>query len=93
MEESIFDLWEFENYLTDEFFNGNEESEIESLIKERLKSDDDFRNQYELWLEESGNESWRKYYQFLLDEEDAAWENMFPEGDDDNSISDYLTKE
>lgn len=93
MEESIFDLWEFENYLTDEFFNGNEESEIESLIKERLKSDDDFRNQYELWLEESGNESWREYYQFLLDEEDTAWENMFPEGDDDNSISDYLTKE
>lgn len=93
MEESIFDLWEFENYLTDEFFNGNEESEIESLIKERLKSDDDFRNQYELWLEESGNESWREYYQFLLDEEDAAWEKMFPEGDDDDSITDYLTKE
>jgi hypothetical protein len=93
MEESIIDLWEFENYLTDEFFNGNEESEIESLIKERLKSDDDFRNQYELWLEESGNESWREYYQFLLDEEDEAWENMFPEGDEDDAITDYLTKE
>ena len=93
MEESIFDLWEFENYLTDEFFNGNEESEIESLIKERLKSDDDFRNQYELWLEESGNESWSEYYQFLLDEEDAAWEKMFPEGDEDDAITDYLTKE
>ncbi len=92
MEENTFDLWEFENYLTDEFFNGNEESEIALLINERLQSDDDFRTRYELWLEHSGNDSWKEYYQTLEDEENMAWENIFPDGDEDDAITDYLTK-
>lgn len=93
MKENTFDSWEFENFLIDEFFNGNEKSEIASLINERLKSDENFINQYELWLEESGYKDWEEYYQFLEDEKEAAWDGMFPEGDDDDSISDYLTKE
>jgi hypothetical protein len=92
--EKEFDLYEFENYLTEEFFNGNEVSEIEVLINERLKSDKEFGNQYELWLDESGNDSWKDYYLFLLEEEETAWENIFTEDeDDDDAITDYLTKE
>lgn len=91
--ETEFDQYEFENYLTDEFFNGNEKDEIGSLIKKRLAEDEEFNEQYELWLEESGCDSWKEYYQLLKDEEDIAWENMFPDGDEDDSITDYLTKD
>lgn len=95
--ENKFDPYEFENYLSDEFFSENEKSEIGSLIKQRLSKDDDFRVQYEQWLEESGYDSWKDLYKELEQEQqdqiDIAWENMFPEGDDDDSISDYLTKE
>lgn len=95
--ENKFDLYEFENYLSDEFFSENEKSEIGSLIKQRLSKDDDFRVQYEQWLEESGYDSWKDLYKELEQEQqdqiDIAWENMFPEGDDDDSISDYLTQE
>ena len=95
--ENKFDPYEFENYLSDEFFSENEKSEIGSLIKQRLSKDDDFKEQYEQWLEESGYESWKDFYKELEQEQqdqiDIAWENMFPEGDDDDSISDYLTKE
>ena len=95
--ENKFDPYEFENYLSDEFFSENEKSEIGSLIKQRLSKDDDFRVQYEQWLEESGYDSWKELYKELEQEQqdqiDIAWENMFPEGDDDDSISDYLTKE
>ena len=34
--EKEFDQYEFENYLTDEFFSGNELSEIKKLIKIEL---------------------------------------------------------
>ena len=95
--ENKFDPYEFENYLSDEFFSENEKSEIGSLIKQRLSKDDDFRVQYEQWLEESGYDSWKDLYKELEQEQqdqiDIAWENMFPEGDDDDSISDYLTQE
>jgi len=95
--ENKFDPYEFENYLSDEFFSENEKSEIGSLIKQRLSKDDDFRVQYEQWLEESGYDSWKELYKELEQEQqdqiDIAWENMFPEGDDDDSITDYLTKE
>ena len=95
--ENKFDPYEFENYLSDEFFSENEKSEIGSLIKQRLSKDDDFRVQYEQWLEESGYDSWKDLYKELEQEQqdqiDIAWENMFPEGDDDDSITDYLTKE
>ena len=95
--ENKFDPYEFENYLSDEFFTENEKSEIGSLIKQRLSKDDDFRVQYEQWLEESGYDSWKELYKELEQEQqdqiDIAWENMFPEGDDDDSITDYLTKE
>lgn len=95
--ENEFDPYEFENYLSDEFFSGNEKSEIGGLIKQRLLKDDDFRVQYEQWLDESGYDSWKEFYKELEQEQqdqiDIAWENMFPEGDDDDSISDYLTKE
>ena len=95
--ENKFDPYEFENYLSDEFFSENEKSEIGSLIKQRLSKDDDFRVQYEQWLEESGYDSWKDLYKELEQEQQEqiviAWENMFPEGDDDDSISDYLTQE
>ena len=95
--ENKFDPYEFENYLSDEFFSENEKSEIGSLIKQRLSKDDDFRVQYEQWLEESGYDSWKELYKELEQEQQdqivIAWENMFPEGDDDDSISDYLTQE
>jgi len=91
--ENEYEQYEFENYLTNEFFSGNEKREIGSLIKQRLSTDEDFKELYEQWLEESGYESWKEFYQILKDEEDMAWENMFPEGDDDDSITDYLTQE
>jgi len=74
--EKEFDQYEFEEYLTDEFFNGNEKSEIGVLIKDRLATDDDFKEQYELWLEETSYRNWKEYYQFLQDEEDMAWDIM-----------------
>ena len=49
--------------------------------------------QYDQWLEESGYESWKDFYKTLHDEDDIAWENMFPNGDEDDEITDYLTKE
>lgn len=76
--EKEFDQYEFENYLTDEFFNGNEFEEIDDLIKKQLASNSDFREQYELWLEESDYKNWEEFYQFLLDEEDLAWDIMKP---------------
>ncbi|MDO9152771.1 MAG: hypothetical protein Q7U47_03530 [Paludibacter sp.] len=91
--ETEFDQYEFENYLTDEFFNGNEKDEIATLIKKRLVDDEEFNEKYEQWMEESGYNSWKDYYQVLQDEEDMAWTSGFPEGDDDDSITDYLTKE
>jgi hypothetical protein len=91
--EQGFDQNAFENYLIDEFFAGNDKEEIKKLIKQRLKEDSGFKEQYELWLEESAYKSWKKFYKVLKDEEDMAWRNMFPNGDDDDSITDYLTKE
>ncbi len=79
-----FDQYEFENYLTDEFFNGNEKAEIASLIKKRLATDNDFKVRYEQWLEESSNESWKDFYIYLQDEEDSAWKNMYPNGDEND---------
>ena len=79
--EKEFDQTEFENYLTDEFFNGNEENEIARLIKQQLTDDEDFKKQYSKWIEESSYESWNDYYQFLQDEEDLAWNIMFSDRD------------
>lgn len=93
MEENTFDSWEFENYLTDEFFNGNELSEIKKLINDRLNNDAEFAENYELWLEEVGYDNWQEFYNEQKLETEAAWENMFPEGDEDDAITDYLTKE
>ncbi len=81
--EKEFDELEFENYLTDEFFSGNEKSEIGKLIKQRMAEDNDFKEHYELWLEESSYDSWKEYYKELQDQEDSAWENMYPNRDDD----------
>lgn len=91
--EKEFDQYEFENYLTDEFFSGNELSEIKKLIKDRINNDAEFAENYELWLEEAGYDSWLEFYNEQKLEAEAAWENMFPEGDEDDSITDYLTKE
>ena len=92
--ENEFDQYEFENYLKDEFFNENEKDLIGSLIKKRLATDEDFEEQYELWLEESGYYSWKHYYEILKGEVDIAYlESFFPEGDEDDSITDYLTKD
>lgn len=74
--EKEFDQYEFENYLTDEFFNGNEESEIGNLINKRIASDNDFKKQFELWLEESEYKSWEEFYQVLLDAEFMALDGM-----------------
>jgi len=67
-----FDSYEFENYLTDEFFDGKTESEISDLVENRLASDNDFREQYSLWLEKSDYESWKEFYLFLQDIEDES---------------------
>jgi hypothetical protein len=81
--ENNFDQYEFENYLTDEFFNGNDKSEAESLIRKRLITDTIFKEQYEQWIEESSYKSWKDYYQFLQDEEDIDWVNMHPNDAED----------
>ena len=91
--ETEFNEYDFENYLTDEFFNGNEKSDIGSLIKQRLATDEGFKEKYELWLEESGYENWKEFYKTLQDEDNIAWKRMFPNGDEDDEITDYLTKE
>lgn len=74
--EKEFDQYEFENYLIDEFFNGNEFEDIGDLIKKQLASNSNFREQYELWLEESIYRNWKEHYQFLQDEEDMARDIM-----------------
>ena len=91
--EKEFDQYEFENYLTDEFFSGNELSEIKKLIKDRINNDAEFAEKYELWLEEVGYDNWQEFYNEQEAEKDAAWENIFTEGDEDDAITDYLTKE
>lgn len=80
--ESIFDQYEFENYLIDEFFNGSDFDEIGDLIKKQLASNSDFREKYELWIEESSYRNWKEYYQFLEDEEDMAWGAMYPNNEE-----------
>ena len=77
-----FDQYEFENFLTEEFFDGNEKAEIASLIKYQLATNNDFKYKYEQWLEESSYESWKDFYKHLQDEENAAWENMYPNGNE-----------
>lgn len=91
--EKDYDQYEFENYLQDEFFCGNEKEEIKKLIKSKLKEDSEFKEQYEFWLEETGYKSWKEFYKKLKDDENWAWKNMFPNGDDDDSITDFLTKD
>jgi hypothetical protein len=71
-----FDSYEFENYLTDEFFDGKTELEISDLVENRLASDNDFREQYALWLEKSGYESWKEFYLILQDIEDESLLNV-----------------
>ncbi len=88
-----FDTYEFECLLQDDFFNGNELSVIKKMIKSRLKADSEFKEQYERWIDESGFESWREFYDEDESSTEAAWDSMFPEGDEDDSITDYLTKE
>ena len=81
--ENEFDQYEFENYLTNDFFSGNDKSEIGILIKQRLEEDDVFKEQYELWLEESSYNNWKEFYQEIQDEGGTALENMYPDGDED----------
>jgi hypothetical protein len=71
-----FDSYEFENYLTDEFFDGKTELEISDLVENRLASDNDFREQYALWLEKSDYESWKEFYLILQDIEDESLINF-----------------
>ncbi|MFZ4797854.1 MAG: hypothetical protein ACOYMA_10190 [Bacteroidia bacterium] len=80
--EKEFDEFEFENYLTDEFFSGNEKNEIGKLINQRLAEDSDFKEHYEQWLEESDYNNWKEFYQKLDDDENSAWENMSSRDDD-----------
>jgi hypothetical protein len=75
-----YNQYEFENYLTEEFFDGNEKVEIARLIKYELATNNDFKDQYEQWLEESSYDSWKDLYKNLQDEEDAAWDSMYPDG-------------
>ena len=63
--EKEFDQYEFENYLGYKIIDGKCESEISDLIENQLTSDNDFREQYALWLEKSGYKSWKE---FLYDE-------------------------
>jgi len=79
-----FDQYEFENFLTEEFFDGNEKAEIARLIKYELAANNDFKDHYEQWLEESSYESWKDFYKHLQDEEAAAWENMYPNGNEND---------
>lgn len=91
--ENEFDQGDFENYLTENFFDCNEQSEIASLIKEKLAEDEQFKEQYELWIEETGYDNWKEFYIELKGQEDMVWEQWFPDGDDDDSITDFLTRD
>ena len=82
--ETEFDQYEFENFLTEEFFDGNGKAEIAKLIKYELATNNDFKDKYEQWLEESSYEGWKELYDHLKDEEDVAWENMYPNGNDND---------
>lgn len=80
--EQEFDQYIFENILIEEFFGGPDLSTIGEEINDRLKSDEDFRNQFNLWLEESGYENWQEFYKLIKDEEEAILDSMYPDGED-----------
>lgn len=82
MENEIFDQFEFENLLIEEYFNCNEVPEITSLINNQLKENEEFAMNYEHWLEESGFSGWKEFYREVVDGESAAWDSMYPQGDD-----------
>ena len=88
-----FDSYDFENMLQDEFFCGNDLDEIKYAIKSRLKSDSVFAGQYEEWISESSYNSWIEFYKEMKSQEEAAWEGFSPNGNEDDAITDYLTKE
>lgn len=88
-----FDTYEFECMLQDDFFNGNELAVIKKMIKSRLKADSEFAEQYERWIDESGFNSWLEFYNESEENEKADWDAMFPDGDENDEITDYLTKE
>lgn len=71
--EKEFDQYEFENYLAYKIIDGKCESEISDLIENQLTSDNDFREQYALWLEKSGYKSWKEFLddKFPFQDEDA----------------------
>ena len=73
-----FDPYDFENMLQDDFFCGNDLDEIKHAIKSRLKSDSVFAGQYEEWISESSYNSWIEFYKEMQSQEEAAWDMMDP---------------
>jgi hypothetical protein len=88
-----FDTYEFECMLQNDFFSGNDLEDIAELITFKKKNDPEFAKQYKIWTQVSEFSTWRKFYNELKREEKAAWEMMFPDGDEDDAITDYMTKE
>ncbi|MDR1895387.1 MAG: hypothetical protein LBR10_01180 [Prevotellaceae bacterium] len=51
-------------------------------IERYEEEDDDYETEQDLWDD----------YNEAVSSEEAAWELMFPNGDDDDAITDYVTK-
>jgi hypothetical protein len=73
-----FDPYDFENMLQEDFFCGNDLDEIKYAIKSRLKSDSVFAEQFEEWISESTYNSWIEFYNEMKSQEEAAWDMMYP---------------
>jgi hypothetical protein len=89
--------YDFESLLQDIIDDSYGLNEVKNKIKNRLKTDTEFSNLYKKWKEYNGFDSWMVYYKNYeseIEEEskDDIWDVMFQNGDEDDSITDYLTK-
>ena len=78
---------ELANSPLDEDFNGDKAHQYECFANYIEENEDDFKNNNY----ETEEELWERFNEEVA-EIDAQWEAMFPEGDEDDSITDFLTK-
>jgi hypothetical protein len=76
-----------------EIFCGRSMEDIKREISYMLKEDSDFREKYETWIEESSYDSWMEYYKVLEEERGGYWKDQFPDDDENDEITDFLTME
>jgi uncharacterized protein YozE (UPF0346 family) len=85
---SIIDKYrKLANSHLDEDLFGKKAHKYECFADYIEDNEDDFKNKYY----ETEEELWDRFNEAEA-EIDAQWEAMFPEGDDDDSITDFLTK-